>query len=750
MKRKTTTKNSRLNNRGAALITVVIAMLFIIALGSALLFSAYSGAAVKAAERGDRRNFYTAEEAMDELRAELQSYMSDILSKSYTDALIAYAEDVDGVDPQALFAVKTWDGLTETNPALISTSGTPNYNLGTLRNLLGDKDGITLGVNGEFDAANITNADRRIICVDAEGATVPIISGEPDGIIATITLKNVSVRSIHEGYEALVNTDLVLTIPDFYAKAITAAKFTDYSIMTEGTFVVEAGQTVTVHGDIYAADGITVETGGELIITPSSDAPSSNVICGGDIVLQDGAKFKYEAPDFELWAQNIVVNGAKGVNGEEGNECKLELNGNVYLADDLEINGFGADITLKGGFVGFGSSSTDMEASSSIVVNGKEAELDMSMLDALSLAGVSFIYDTDRTTTEGGVQGFEVGTGQSLTVKTDQLAYLVPAECIADCATNPFVFESRAAAQAAIAEVGFPEVDLSLCRLNSGKTLNEYTGTSGYTVHYEQTPEGDPVIMYVFMKFPDTASASAYFKDYLSGSADNIAQYLDTYFAEDGLSLPDSASSAGVLYYFDENDNDALKAMQTGGTGGANSAGFRAKIYKSKTSSCEKLITGIMDRFRAIRASTNPVYSQARGFTNKNVTPNVYAVATIPDGNVYNGKELNDYTYNFDNRSEKFIICADADPNDNIRSRVIIASRCECIVVAERDIIASGLSTVITGSYNDDVFEAWNNGDATNSLRFGDILGKDYGTAPSSDDPWAPEYLVTYKNWKKN
>lgn len=748
-------KNRIFNNDGAALVTVVIAMLFIVALGAALLFAAYSGATVKAAERGDRKNFYTAEEAMDELRGQLQGYMSQVLSAAYTTALTNYAGDTDGVNPQAEFAAGAWEGLITAqgdhiNP-LVSTTGGTHYNMLTLETLLGNKPGVSLGIDGKF--VGLPHTAGKVICANAEGQTVHINAGTPDGVISTITLKNVSVRSISEdGYEAIVNTDMVLTIPDFYAKAITAARFSDYSVMTKETFVVEDNQHAVVHGDIYAGGGITIGANGSLTISSSAEAPGCNVVCGGDITLGAGATLTYTGADYEMWARNIVING---------NGCTVNLNGNVYVADDLEINGKNANITLKGSYVGFGGSGTNMERSSSIVVNGESATLNMSGLTSFSMAGVSFI---DVTPISSDVEHYpdiydgvapldrdsdEVKTGQSLSVKSDQLAYLVPAECIQNYATNPYVFESVAEATAAIAEAE-PDIDLSICKLSDGKTLadSEY-GITPATYYKHLGDSTGPVIMYVFMKFRNTAAASAYFKDYLSGNADAVAQYLNTYLEE--WRLPANTGSAGVLYYFDEDGE--LKVKQSGGTGGANSAGFRERLYESKRNSCLKMVTDIMDRFRAIRAVNKPgtnefFYSRARGFKYTSGGRSANAVATMPDG--VGG--FNDYNYDKDHLTEKFIICADASENDTITSRVIIGESCDCIILAEKDIIvrAGGHEAEISGIYDDNVLEARNNTSNPNSVRFGDILGDVFGDGDFSRDPWAPEYLVTYKNWKKN
>jgi hypothetical protein len=95
------------------------------------------------------------------------------------------------------------------------------------------------------------------------------------------------------------------------------------------------------------------------------------------------------------------------------------LYGKTYVADDLTLAGRGARAELKGSYCGFGAG-TDAGTSSAIVINGKNTVFDMDGLDRLILAGVSFL-DTP---------GSAVRTGESVSVKSNQLAYLADGSCL--------------------------------------------------------------------------------------------------------------------------------------------------------------------------------------------------------------------------------------------------------------------------------------------------------------------------------
>lgn len=78
--------------------------------------------------------------------------------------------------------------------------------------------------------------------------------------------------------------------------------------------------------------------------------------------------------------------------------------------------------------------------SSAIVINGKNTTMDLSGLEKIMLAGKNYIASSQiagkRTNSN------DVMTGESLTVKGTQLAYLAPSEILADgnC-TNPMTYQ---------------------------------------------------------------------------------------------------------------------------------------------------------------------------------------------------------------------------------------------------------------------------------------------------------------------
>ena len=104
------------------------------------------------------------------------------------------------------------------------------------------------------------------------------------------------------------------------------------------------------------------------------------------------------------------------------------------VADDLELRGVGSKVTLKGNYYGYnfqknyGTSDTvssDADFSSAMMVNGRTCNLNLKDLNYLMLAGRTFI---SRKTDAAKNQ--DVLMGESISARTNQLAYYVPAEYV--------------------------------------------------------------------------------------------------------------------------------------------------------------------------------------------------------------------------------------------------------------------------------------------------------------------------------
>lgn len=512
MKRIKPKSHIELNNKGSAIVTVIVGMMFVMALGAALLYAAYTGYMVKITERGDKENFYSASAAMDDIRLGVQNAVTEAIAAAYTDVLENYYDRDASYDPQTDFDNKF---IVELSKAEV--------------------DGSRLFVGSESISQYLPEAMEKFLS-SPEGSETTVFGdgtvtvNTPGDTPTSLSLKAVSVKYVYNGYESDITTDIIIQMPDFFAGSTVTSGINSYAIVANEAIVNNTGGKVDVSGDVFAGNtGISTQGNGNGLTFKDG-----NVICKGPINVGSSAELNFAAPMNELWVGGIIV-------GSTGNGT-VTLNGKVYVADDLVLNGSASSATLSNTYFGFGSSDTEANKSSSILINGRGSTLDIKGLAKLSLAGVGFINTSSKySPASGEASAPPIIMGESMSVISDQLAYLVPAECISNYASNPTVFDS---ANAFIE----PEIDVTTT-LWEGKTLGDYTdGKCEFKIIRKNLEgAGGQILAYVYMAFKEKKYANEYFKDYFAAYPDKITQYLDTYLELKRLNATDT-NTAGSTY----------------------------------------------------------------------------------------------------------------------------------------------------------------------------------------------------------
>lgn len=204
------------------------------------------------------------------------------------------------------------------------------------------------------------------------------------------------------------------------------------------------------------------------IYTRSSNVSimADKVIVPGSISVIDDASLRITGnltkgttnTNASVWADNIVIAPSyTRTVGKKMDEGSLTMYADAYIADDLEINGDDATVELSGNYYGYNYSQTaettrvlseyaksgkEHYNSSAIIVNGNNASVDMTGLKNLYVAGRSYIStstirQTDVSTENNsvttsyietdngtGTKNVDIQTGESISVKSNQLAYM--------------------------------------------------------------------------------------------------------------------------------------------------------------------------------------------------------------------------------------------------------------------------------------------------------------------------------------
>jgi len=697
MHKRTLSRHSGQKNGGSAIITVVVSMLFVMALGAALLFTTYTGYSIEITQRGDKENFYEADSAMDDMRLGVQTLLSEAVAQAYTDALASYTTTIAaGVDPQTAFN----DNITA-QLLLKTTSGGVAYFISST------VSGKTV-ISGYNAAALRTFIDSAVladtsITVSVSGSTAARSSSEA-GVLESVSLKSVGVQYIQSGYESNITSDIVIAMPNFFANSSVASSINKYAIIAHNSVIHNSGGPSTVAGgSVFSGSGGVVVSGSGNTLTFSG----GDLICKGTILVDNSAVLSFNATDNELWTNEIQVGG------KETGPGTATLDGNVFVADDLSLNGTGASVTLRNTYFGFGNSFSSSKESSSIVINGRSSTLDISQLNSLSLAGVSFInFGTSGTETDT----YSIPMGESLSIKTDQLAYLVPLKCITNFASNPCVFDNNATFS--------PTIDMNTVLWGTGanaKKLSDYIGGAKGSIQTLYKPLGDNAnnIVYVFLVFSDKQYANAYFQDYFTADKSKISQYMSLYV--NSFDKATETDTAGNTYYTPSGGTLTLNpASDT-----VYAAGAQLLYSKMQSPYLVFVNDAEMDTLAAETQKTLQF---------KNASNQVVAVVSAEG----------DFPYSFaydPSKTVRLIISSqDVTVNDKYTG-IIIAGH---DVILKSDVSGQALDATILDATCTANGKTYTLADfINNSAQFG-------GDSKTKEDLWNLDSLVYYKNWTKH
>lgn len=411
-------KNTR-NNKGMALVTVIVAIGFIAALVSILLMTTLVNFKMKVVNERGKDTFYSAEQVLDEITVGLQRRVSDSLSASYKYILENYGDYDNATKSQLIqqdYYSRLWNYLE------VSGSAHQNYDVTKLEDYLKESTKWHLystysGESGEGDGygAIITAVDPDTGLESKEGAMFTYTGG---GIV----LKNIKVyyKDVY-GFVSVIQTDIRLNYPGFeFAKNSALADITNYCFVADGGITRSgAGGDLNIDGNVYANNFVTRGN------VKTTLAENSLLIVKHDIDVKDGGFEGKEGT--EIWAKNIIATSSN-----------ININGSVNLSNDLNLKGNSPSTKIKGVYNGYGNSLVDPEYSSAILINGKASTVDFSGVKNMKLYGRAYL---GMTSTKDMSEQFQEGdviaepykdviTGESIAVKSDQLMYLVPGEAI--------------------------------------------------------------------------------------------------------------------------------------------------------------------------------------------------------------------------------------------------------------------------------------------------------------------------------
>ena len=543
------TKTKRQQNQGFSLFTVLIAVSFVGILGLLVLYIALANFNMKVTDLKGKDSFYTAERALEEIRTGLQEDVGNAMSKAYTQVLETYNKENRSQDSsmdrqrqnefQDCFITELMRTLR------VSKTEDNIYNMERLRGYVDleyDESKESLIITNPAGSAPLMKAVKNV------GKNT-----ENNGVL----LKNLKVIYVDEkGRAAIICTDIRLLVPEVqFPTPSTLPDLMNMIVVADKGIVCEGTESTptSINGSIYAGNlpsalAADSETSIKVIPGASLNVESGDkVVCKGEISVGLNSTFT-SAESVNLWARGLNADSVQNVS----------LSGSTYFADDLTVTGKNNNVKISGNYYGYGSyesaTSDDCVAkdqyeksgltgaalSSAIVINGKNTTLDLSDTQKLMIAGRNYIASS-KVKANNRSNTNDVATGESLTVKGTQLAYLVPKEVLG-ASGNPLTYDAYLALLNRAEDISV-NWDAAV-EAWGGRTLRDIGVDSEKPV---QTVFYNDGFVYFYLNFTDAQKSADFMQMYYQNNPTvkaNMDKYLSFYFGgeDSGITVKDADS----------------------------------------------------------------------------------------------------------------------------------------------------------------------------------------------------------------
>lgn len=520
-------KRIRGNNRGSSTIIVILCIAFISILSTLLLTLTVNNIQMKAISRKAKTNFYVAEIAFDEIKAGLEEVTAKELEKAYNEVMENYIHK-SKEEKEKLFSKTYIDGLAKT--------------------LGGDVDATTYYTSL---IAGYIKQPSATLDMEIHANQLVKDTAEADNP-RYLTLKQVRINYTDtENYKTTIESDITIHTPsiEFNAALGSSSVYVDYSLIADNKITLDTAPNVTIGGNAYAGDGGIVVNNASTLVMENA----SNIVTRGDISVAERSSLKI-SNNPGVWAKSIKT--AKGTNTEEA--TTISIDGKCYVADDLMLNAKNSEVNISGEYYGYSYLANTLippadpltpQSSSAVVINGINSVLDLSDVDRLLIAGKAYIDPASRGNESTRIQG-NVQTGESLAVKGNQYAYLVPEEYMW-CGSNPVTLSEYNSREATIIEVDYNKVLSNPLPIQ----LSDYA--DGFSNIFYQAAGQD--FVYYYIKFKSQEKANEYLQKYVEVYNSNVGigmidNYIKSYAKSIKVKEPfTSMISSGNVFTFNGN-----------------------------------------------------------------------------------------------------------------------------------------------------------------------------------------------------
>lgn len=544
------------NNSGSTIVIVLLMTSFVLILSTLITTTTMINLRMKMASSQSTKSFYTAEQAVDEVRAALGVISVECFNTAYEEELTKlYSTNSTGTTinnkeanqqmrqkytKDLLNKMQLFEGVPSSDAKIAFYLGQPAGSF-TIANWNADDTKVDeKKIYTSFvDTLNNYIEDNTKLSVEKVTKITFDVSGVSPLYSYAIGFYDCVVKYLdNSGNYSYITFNGAVGMPDIEIDFKNDDKvgtlcFADYSLVGNGGIILPKNASATISGSAYAGTGASAK-GTALTINEGASLTMGGgyFVCGGNIEADNNSGLSVN--NTSLWAKNINVSDGVTINSNAAS---------FNLQDDLTVDGENSEVNINGSFFGFGYEEGNLAKqrpnySSAIIVNGLNSHITFGSLGQLYVAGRAYIkFSDDRA----------YATGESSAVNINQEIYMIPAKLLTNGSKNPSALNDSAASGVKftcdINENNFFAYDLLASEKYESR--NAYFDTDGNLVD-ESTLETDSTThlitdaniranskTYYYFKFKDDYARNKYanlilddteFESYISGKSDDYKE----------------------------------------------------------------------------------------------------------------------------------------------------------------------------------------------------------------------------------
>ena len=737
----------RNDNRGSSILMVILVAAGIGVMAAIALWVSLRNVQMKTTDAEIKESFYSAEGVLEQVKAGVKQKAEAAYKEAVTKDLENFAKYGNSSQTPAGAA-----SSTVSEKARRAEDFKKNFKDTFKRS-------IDRGSSGEYNIKSISNlVDQSLLNSPTYPyAVVSAMNGgfsRDEGIVKDeddkLVLKGIKVRYVSEDEQVSeIVTDITVAVPkpDVVSGTSDLDLF-EYAIIGDKGVEVIAGN-VNIKGSVYAGfDGPLNKQAFVANSYTNVGLYDKTLIANGTVNVANNASLK-ASPNQKIWAGNILLDGGRA-----------ELTGASYVADDLTLSGERSSAKISGTYKGYGNDKNVAGSSSAIIINGKDSSIDMSGAKEVALAGYSYIATgneklRDRYSQGNANNNVDIKMGESIAVKGNQVAYLMPGEWIGTDSNkeskfghNPLSYDeyNKLLNEKDSSGKNYVLVDTKARAYKTGKTFEDYGVTksdldANYTKIFVQPITGisSDGLVYFYVNLPQDKAAK-YFNDFYTADknrAEELKKHTDYYTGTIKSAAEANIKTVGNYTLY---DNDLV--VLPGKTSTIDNTG---KFIKTFRALCTNLTTKVKAGQRENEVFSNIINeSVLRGYlagvVKKEVSVNGVK-AVITSGN---------YDYNSSSGDVRLIVAnGDVTVKRNFTGTIIANGKVTVNSAGEiksddSGIIKNLISEPLTAGGSDYFYKIFKDGEAF-AASGSTVSGNDLFADGSVD----LSKLVSYSNWKK-